>query len=38
MKRSRFTEERIAYAQRLADGRSPVVKVCRHIGIYEATS
>ncbi len=37
MKRSRFSEEQIAYALRLADSSTPVVDVCRQIGISEAT-
>lgn len=37
MKKSRFTEEQIAYALRLAEGGTPVVGVCRQIGISEAT-
>ncbi len=37
MKKSRFTDEQIAYALRLADGGTPVVDVCRQIGISEAT-
>ena len=37
MKKSRFTEEQIAYALRLGDGGTPVVDVCRQIGISEAT-
>lgn len=37
MKKSRFTEEQIAYALRLADSGTPVVDVCRQIGISEAT-
>jgi len=37
MKKSRFTEEQIAYALRLADGGTSVVDVCRQIGISEAT-
>lgn len=37
MKKSRFTDEQIAYALRLADGGAPVVDVCRQIGISEAT-
>lgn len=37
MKKSRFTEEQIAYALRLADGGAAVVDVCRQIGISEAT-
>lgn len=37
MKRSRFTEEQIAYALRLADSGTPVVDVCRQFGESEAT-
>lgn len=37
MKKSRFTEEQIAYALRLADSGTPVADVCRQIGISEAT-
>jgi putative transposase len=37
MKRSRFTEEQIAYALRLADAGTPVADVCRQIGVSEAT-
>ncbi len=37
MKRSRFTEEQIAYALRLADSGTPVVDVYRQIGVSEAT-
>jgi putative transposase len=37
MKKSRFTEEQIAYALRLADSGTPVVDVCRQIGVSEAT-
>ena len=37
MKKSRFTEEQIAYALRLAEGGTPVADVCRQIGISEAT-
>ncbi len=36
-KRSRFTEEQIAYALRLAESGTPVVDVCRQIGVSEAT-
>ena len=37
MKRSRFTEEQTAYELRLADSGTPVVDVCRQIGVSEAT-
>jgi putative transposase len=37
MKKSRFTEEQTAYALRLADSGTPVVDVCRQIGMSEAT-
>ena len=37
MKKSRFSEEQIAYALRMADGGTPVVEVCRLIGTSEAT-
>jgi len=37
MKRSRFTEEQITYALRLADSGTPVVDVCRQLGVSEAT-
>ncbi|AOF86614.1 transposase family protein [Hydrogenophaga sp. RAC07] len=37
MKRSRFSEEQIAYALRLAGSGTPVVDVCRQIGVSEAT-
>ena len=37
MKRSRFTEEQIAYALRLAESGTSVVDVCRQIGVSEAT-
>lgn len=32
MKKSRFTQEQIANALRLAEGGTPVVDVCRQIG------
>lgn len=37
MKRSRFSEEQIAYALRFAESGTPVVDVCRQIGVSEAT-
>jgi len=37
MKKSRFSEEQITYALRLAEGGSPVTDVCRQLGIGEAT-
>jgi putative transposase len=37
MKKSRFSEEQITYALRLAEGGSPVTDVCRQLGISEAT-
>jgi putative transposase len=37
MKRSRFSEEQIAYALRLAESGTPVVDVCRQIGVSAAT-
>lgn len=37
MKKSRFSEEQIAYALRLADSGTAVLDVCRQIGISEAT-
>ena len=37
MKRSRFSEEQIACAPRLAESGTPVVDVCRQIGVSEAT-
>ncbi|OAE71663.1 hypothetical protein A7J71_20685 [Achromobacter insolitus] len=37
MKRSRFTEEQITYALRMADSGTPVVDVCRQLGVSEAT-
>ena len=36
-KRSRFSEEEIAYALRLTESGTPVVDVCRQIGVSEAT-
>ena len=37
MRKSRFSWEQIAYALRMADGGTPVVEVCRQIGMSEAT-
>lgn len=37
MRKSRFNDEQIAYALRMADGGTPVVEVCRQIGMSEAT-
>ena len=37
MKKSRFTEEQIAYTLRLAESGTAVVDVCRQIGVSEAT-
>ena len=37
MKKSRFSEEQIAYALRQAEGGSPVGAVCRQMGVSEAT-
>ena len=37
MKKSRFTEEQIIYALRLADSGTAVVDVCRQTGVSEAT-
>ena len=37
MKKSRFTEEQIAYALRQADSGTPVADVCRQLGVCEAT-
>jgi hypothetical protein len=37
MKKSRFSEEQIAYSLRMTDSGTPVVDVCHQIGITEAT-
>ena len=37
MKKSRFTEEQIAYARRQAEAGTPAGDVCRHSGIAEVT-
>ena len=37
MKRSRFSDEQIAYALRQVDGGTAVGDVCRQMGISEAT-
>lgn len=35
MKRSKFSEEQIAYALRQAEGGTPVADVCRQLGVSE---
>ena len=37
MKKSKFTEEQIAYTVRLAEAGTPVADVCRQMGISEGT-
>lgn len=37
MKRSKFSEEQIAYPLRQAESGTPVGDVCRQIGVSEAT-
>ena len=37
MKKSRFTEEQIAFALRQAETGTPIVEVCRKMGISEQT-
>ena len=37
MKRSKFSDEQIAYALRQTDSGTPVGDVCRQIGVSEAT-
>ena len=37
MKKSKFTEEQIAYALRQVESGSPPADVCRQLGVSEAT-
>lgn len=37
MKRSRFSEEQVAYALRQVEAGGPVADVCRQLGVSEAT-
>ncbi len=37
MKRSKFTDQQIAFALRQAEEGAPVAEVCRKMGISEAT-
>jgi putative transposase len=37
MKKSRFTEEKIAFALRQAEAGTPIVEVCRKMGVSEQT-
>jgi putative transposase len=37
MKKSKFTEQQIAFALEQAEGGTPVAEVCRKMGIAEAT-
>lgn len=37
MKKSKFTEEQIAFALRQAESGTPVADVCRQIGVSEAS-
>ncbi|QYK49745.1 MAG: transposase [Phycisphaeraceae bacterium] len=37
MKKSRYTEEQIAFALRQAESGTPIVEVCRKMGISEQT-
>jgi putative transposase len=37
MKKSKFTEEQIAYALRQVEGGTPPAAVCRQLGVGEAT-
>ena len=37
MKRSKFSEEQVAFALRQAESGTPVKEVCRQLGVSEAT-
>ena len=37
MKKSKFTEEQIAYALRQVEGGTPPADACRQLGVSEAT-
>lgn len=37
MKRSKFSEEQVVYAIRQAESGTPVVDLCRQLGVSEAT-
>jgi len=37
MKKSKFTEEQIAYALRQAESGAPVLDICRKLGVSEQT-
>jgi putative transposase len=37
MKRSKFSEEQVAYALRQAESGTAIGDICRQLGIYEAT-
>ena len=37
MKKKRYTDEQIAYALRQAESGTPIVEVCRKLGVSEAT-